>query len=377
MRAMIASCFVVLFACSGGTEPDAGPLHLQLFKVGGDEQEGRVAELLPDPLEVTVTRRQAIGDLRLSLAGTGPAPRTQITGTPLRGQRVDFVVPDPDCGRPLAPSAVTDPQGRAVVQWELGEVAKRCALEVRALDERTGETLATETFNATAVPGPVASVTWRLDESELEHVRVTIGGASRDLSYLVSSARDQFGNETPYAVTLSYASTDPPPVVTISGSSVVSGLEEGTTSLTVSVGAVTRQTGVRVHAAHDLTTSRWRADLTCFRDVDTTHVVIVSDTVRYLNEFDSYYKMWGTATFTSNVSGTTTRTEISMPGSLTGVAAQQHGRVFFLGRGGLLVSTSPRTYAHSESTPHPCIDVMPFSHSAWEQIGVTTLTAIP
>lgn len=130
---------VALTACgSGGTEPrtPAGPLRMSV--VGGDEQSDTIQALLPTPIRVRAMR----GD---SATGLMPAA----------GQLVNFVVVEPDCGRPFAGSATTDAQGFAIERWELGPKAGTCHMEVRSVDQTTGHPVVHATATATVKPGAV------------------------------------------------------------------------------------------------------------------------------------------------------------------------------------------------------------------------------
>ncbi|HEX8431718.1 MAG TPA: hypothetical protein VF625_10530, partial [Longimicrobium sp.] len=132
MKKVAVSLVLALTACSGDG-PSLPPLTsatTRITIVGGNNQSTPVAQQLPEPLVVKVTDED---------------------GNPRQGVLLNFVVPDAECGRPFAGSAVTDAQGEARERWDLGTRAKKCQMEARAVDQKTGTPLVFATFEATAV----------------------------------------------------------------------------------------------------------------------------------------------------------------------------------------------------------------------------------
>ena len=162
---------VALTACgSGGTEPrtPAGPLRMSI--VGGDEQSDTIQALLQMPIRVRAMR----GDSATGL-------------TPAAGQLVNFVVVEPDCGRPFAGSATTDAQGFAIERWELGPKTATCHMEVRSVDQTTGEPVVYATAAATVKPGAV-------DTLAIASRQIFFIGTRVPAQVLVTRAADRRGN---------------------------------------------------------------------------------------------------------------------------------------------------------------------------------------
>jgi hypothetical protein len=141
-----------LVACSDSGGP-AGALTLSL--VSGNGQEAQVGTQLTDPLVVTAE---------------------DAAGNRLPGQVVNFVVTSGG-GSVFAGASVTNAEGVAQELWTLGlSAAQLQRVEVRAVDPSTGEPKVFGVFEATALPGPVASIAFpeRLGNVQLvpEHTAV-------------------------------------------------------------------------------------------------------------------------------------------------------------------------------------------------------------
>lgn len=180
-----------LAACGdSGTEPPAQLVAGELTIVAGDEQVDTVTQLLPEPIEVLVTTA-ADGALavRVRRGGGAGASFTSHEGeVPVPGQLVNFVVTDPECGRPFAGSATTNAEGRAVERWELGTKAKECTMEARAVDQATGEPIVFSSATATALPDVVV-------ENAEGGANVQIkSGLALDLHVKVGTLLDEHGN---------------------------------------------------------------------------------------------------------------------------------------------------------------------------------------
>jgi hypothetical protein len=106
------------------------------------------------------------------------------------GQLVNFVVVSGG-GRVFAGSAVTNDTGVAREVWQLGTTAGDQVLEVRAVEQTTGEPLVFATVTATATPGPVVQYRWSPHGVGLE------GGALWDSSGLLIWGEDFYGNFIP------------------------------------------------------------------------------------------------------------------------------------------------------------------------------------
>jgi hypothetical protein len=103
----------------------------------GNGQEAQVGTQLPSPLVVSAEND---------------------AGNPLSGQIVNFVVTSGG-GSVFAGASVTNAEGIAQELWTLGlSTAEPQRVEVRAVDPTTGEPKIFGVFEATALPGPVASI---------------------------------------------------------------------------------------------------------------------------------------------------------------------------------------------------------------------------
>lgn len=162
-------------------------------------------ELLRGPVALAVTAGQAQSDtigatlataitVRLTTAGAGPA-------SPIPGQAISFVVLEPSCGRPFAGSATTNGDGIAAERWELGDAAKSCTMEARAV-EPDGTPRVFATVTATVRPGkPVnfGSLSGAIyaDSAEIQ-IRYTDGQPPRGGT--LQALRDRRGNVLAWTV---------------------------------------------------------------------------------------------------------------------------------------------------------------------------------
>lgn len=121
---------------SSGTDAAGPPAAMELLD--GDGQHGVAGEELAEPLVVKVTDDR---------------------GRPVRGQLVNWRV-TAGGGTVFAGSAITDHQGIAQERWTLGTVAGAAQqVEARAVDNSTGAPLVFAAFEATAIAGPVSTLT--------------------------------------------------------------------------------------------------------------------------------------------------------------------------------------------------------------------------
>jgi len=162
------ACTAALPACSDSTGSKVGPAaHLDV--VSGSAQSAPVGTELPQPLVVKVT---------------------DAKGHAVKGQVVNFVV-TAGGGHVFAGSNVTNADGIAQERWTLGTGAGPQTLEVRAVDNTTGQALVFATFTATAAPGAPTQAVAVPDSS----VVGVVGSVVED-SFAVL-VRDQYGNPTP------------------------------------------------------------------------------------------------------------------------------------------------------------------------------------
>lgn len=224
-----------LAACNGGgTEPKepTGPLRVSV--VAGDQQADTIQALLATPIRVQAVR----GD-------------SASAGRPAVGQLVNFVVVEPDCGRPFAGSATTDAQGYATERWELGTKAGTCHMEVRAVDQATGQPMVYATATATVQPGAVDTLTtWPR--------MIYFLGSSTNAHGLVVHAADRSGNVIAWPrLTLQV----PAPWAVVGDDSIRSPATEDSTTITV--GAGTRTAMVAASAVRDLRLYQFGFTLRC------------------------------------------------------------------------------------------------------------------
>ncbi len=110
---------------------DGIPASIQI--VGGNNQTGVAGSPLPDPLSVRVADSE---------------------GRPVVSGRVAFVPVVGAQGASLTPdTAVTDAEGKAVSQWQLGSVAGAQVVQARVI-LATSQTPLSADISATAMPGP-------------------------------------------------------------------------------------------------------------------------------------------------------------------------------------------------------------------------------
>lgn len=239
---------LVLAACSDGgpTDPDVdeSPTIRALSIIGGDAQQGPVHALLPEPLTVAVTSDEA-GAVSVSLV----YPGSRMSGDPVPGTQVNFVVTDPACGRAFAGAALTDSLGRAADLWELGTRAGACRMEVRAVSAE-GVPMVFDTFFATALPGAVSSFTLTTTDT------VLFIGDAFDVAPFVTGAVDQYGN----AVSNPAVSVVAPAAYTTAGS-VITPTAEAYGNVNVAAGVAQR--GMQVLALRDLRADTWEIEYEC------------------------------------------------------------------------------------------------------------------
>jgi hypothetical protein len=167
---VLAGAAVALAACSDSTGSKVGPAaHLDVLS--GNSQSAPVGAELPQPLVVKVT---------------------DAKGHPVKGQVVNFVV-TAGGGHAFAGSSATNDDGIAQERWTVGTAAGAPqTLEVRAVDNATGQALVFATFTATTVAGPPTQATAVGGDTSV----VGVPGSVVEDSFAVQ-VRDQYGNPTP------------------------------------------------------------------------------------------------------------------------------------------------------------------------------------
>lgn len=149
-------------------QQQAGP-PAQLEKVSGDQQQGVVGTRLAAPLVVRIT---------------------DANGRPVAGQIVNFRVVSGG-GTVFAGAASTNADGVAQELWTLGTstaLADSQRVEVRAVDNSTGQPLVFAVFRATALPGAPATLAVAQGSGQA----APVGHALPDS--LVARLADQYGN---------------------------------------------------------------------------------------------------------------------------------------------------------------------------------------
>jgi len=215
------ACTAVLPACGDSTGPRAGPAA-NLDVVSGNTQSAPAGTELPQPLVVKVT---------------------DAKGHAVKGQVVNFVV-TAGGGHVFAGSSATNDDGVAQERWTLGTTAGPQTLEVRAVDNVTGQALVFATFNATAVPGaPTQAV------AVADSFVVGVKGSPVEDSFAVQ-VRDQYGNPTP-GVQVAWAVTSGGGSITTPTTTDASGIAR--TQWVLGTAAVTYQTATATVAGKTLT----------------------------------------------------------------------------------------------------------------------------
>lgn len=141
-NAAILLATLAVVACGESvTEPD--PFASASFQIVEGAEQVDTIEARLDPITVELT--------------TGG-----VEATALPGVVINFVVTEPGCGEPFAGSAITDASGRATELWDLGDVAKDCTMEARAVDA-DGTPRVYASARATVRPGVATVLTFHDD----------------------------------------------------------------------------------------------------------------------------------------------------------------------------------------------------------------------
>jgi len=179
-------------------------------KVAGDRQSARAGTTLPTDLAVSIVDGE---------------------GAPVAGATVSWSV-RAGGGRVSSSTSTTGTGGRARMTWTLGETSGRQVLAVSAPG------VPDLTFEATATPGPIASLEVSPRESTL-----TVG-ESRALTAL---GTDEYGNRIP-DLNLQWSSSAAG-VATVTSSGVISAVSGGSATITASTSGLTARHSVTVAAA--------------------------------------------------------------------------------------------------------------------------------
>ena len=167
--ALIVLGCVSTLSCDAPTEAGMQiPAALEI--VSGEDQEGEVGEQLPAPLVVRVL---------------------DADDRPIRGVLVNFRVTEGG-GSVFAGAGLTDADGVVQERWTLGTVASaRQTVEARAVDSRTGDPIVFATFEATALPGPAAT----LEKVDGDGLELPVGSAVSVLPTV--RVADRYDNPVP------------------------------------------------------------------------------------------------------------------------------------------------------------------------------------
>lgn len=225
---------VTTVACGGGgTEPPSarGPLHVSI--VAGDAQSDTIDALLATPIRIRASYQASDG-----------------SASPAAKQLVNFVVVEPNCGRPYAGSAVTDADGYAIERWQLGTKPGLCHMEVRSVDQQTGQPISYATASATIAPGATDTLTaadrWMF-----------FTGTTTSVRNLVWRAVDRHGNTVTHPAVMIEAAAP----WGAHGDSVVSPTAEDSASIVLRTGSQAAR--VPVSAVRDLRQYQITTSLHC------------------------------------------------------------------------------------------------------------------
>jgi hypothetical protein len=211
MRFFAFVTLLVLMACGSPTSPDKAShpklVPTRLDVVSGDHQTARVTDTLRG-LDIQVLSTNG----SLSISRGSSVNLDVAAGIPVAGQFVTFAT-TPDCGEPYTIAGQTDSTGHIKNAWTLGIVAKSCVMEVRAVDQVTGEPLVKSTVTATVTPDSISTYT----RNYKNQLNVLTLGDTFDIRNVlqVVEFKDQYGNVIP-ATDYHFAWTLTPDSVTTS-----------------------------------------------------------------------------------------------------------------------------------------------------------------
>jgi len=191
--ALIATTLVVTcaIAACGGSGP-ASPRNergIALQIVSGNTQSGIAGEELADAVVVRVS---------------------DSSGQPVAGQIINFHVTAGN-GTVFAGTALSDASGEARERWTLGPIAGQQRLEARAVDPATGAPIVFASFDATAVPGPVAEVLAEAGSTQFVPAGNTVAVRAKVAD---KNGNGVAGVSVDFVVTLGTGSVSPASVVT-------------------------------------------------------------------------------------------------------------------------------------------------------------------
>lgn len=230
MRRLISPFLLAAAACGGSdgaTAPiERGPIHMQV--VAGNGQSDTIGVMLATPIRVQAVR-------------VDPAT---LAETPAANQLVNFVVVEEGCGRAFAGSAITDVNGNALDRWELGTTTGLCHMEVRTVDQLTGQPVVYASASAIIKPGVAINWTQSIPRVFLLSARVASG-------ILVVEAWDRWGNvvENPSLI------LEPPAGWVATADSLFVPATETSGQLVIKSGP--RSDEVRVTSVRDLRLNHW------------------------------------------------------------------------------------------------------------------------
>src|SRR2546421_21597 len=175
-RGLILTAAFALMSCERApTPPDLGGINLSV--ISGNDQIGTPGAELPDPLVVKVTRKN---------------------GRPLKGQILNFRVVSGG-GSVFGGTEMTDARGIAQERWTLGTESGLQRVEVRAVDNVSGEPLVFATFTATtqcdcwSSKAPMPTERAALGAAELNGKLYAVGGFRyTSTSVVIESANEEY-----------------------------------------------------------------------------------------------------------------------------------------------------------------------------------------
>jgi plastocyanin len=200
-RLLLATSATAIFGCGGGgggSEPPPADA-ISVSKTSGDNQQGTVAQPLPNPLVITATQ-----------SGTGAA-----------GATVTWSTTSATAGSVTPTSTTTDANGNASTIWALGSVAGSQTVKATV----TGATGSPLTFTATAAAGLASVLAKGGGDAQTAETNAALAAPVQ------ASVTDEFGNGV-QGVPVAWSATG----ATVSAPSVPSNAE-GVSQVNVTLGA--------------------------------------------------------------------------------------------------------------------------------------------
>lgn len=189
---VLVTCSLGLAACGGSTN---GPTQAstsgvpRMAIVSGDSQTVAVTDTLPNPIKVQVTR----------------------DGKPVKKQLVDWHVVEQNAGEPFVTTTQTNTDGTTQNRLTAGtwassrtEIDGPAHLQVRWVDQNTGEAIVDTTVAFTVLPGPPDDYGWKGEVAPTLRAGDMFAFADPNVTGLF--VIDHYGNPIPYdRLTSTYA----------------------------------------------------------------------------------------------------------------------------------------------------------------------------